>query len=130
MSPTTSGDAVKSFWHLGINIYFLYVVSHGWQDMGNKRLFLNKANGGLCPGMMPEEQFWLLVDISPIHSEKVINALLDFMVRGYDRRAACEKHGVSQGYFSGAFDRFWNAHQTVNRLIPFYTSGNSISHTG
>lgn len=98
--------------------------------VGNKRIFLNKVNGGLWPGMMPEEQFWLLVSISPIHSEKVINALMDFMVQGYDRKAACERHGVSQGYFSGAIDRFWRTHQTVNRLIPFYISEAGIPYTG
>ncbi|ENY3616570.1 adhesin biosynthesis transcription regulatory family protein [Escherichia coli O8:H49] len=90
--------------------------------MSNKCLFLRGANREILPGKMPEEQFWLLVDISPIHSEKVINALMDFMVRGYTRKMACEKHGVSQGYFSGAFDRFWRAHQTVKRLMPFYIS--------
>ncbi|WP_303244743.1 PapB/FocB family fimbrial expression transcriptional regulator, partial [Salmonella enterica] len=33
--------------------------------------------GELEPGAVPEEQFWLLVDISPIHSEKIILALKD-----------------------------------------------------
>ncbi|EBZ4618317.1 transcriptional regulator, partial [Salmonella enterica] len=34
--------------------------------------------GELEPGAVSEEQFWLLVDISPIHSEKIILALKDY----------------------------------------------------
>ncbi|EHU6799359.1 Rpn family recombination-promoting nuclease/putative transposase [Salmonella enterica] len=39
--------------------------------------------GELEPGAVSEEQFWLLVDISPIHSEKIILALKDYFVSGY-----------------------------------------------
>ncbi|EAA7540346.1 chaperone protein FaeE [Salmonella enterica] len=42
--------------------------------------------GELEPGAVSEEQFWLLVDISPIHSEKIILALKDYFVSGYLRR--------------------------------------------
>lgn len=84
----------------------------------------------LSPGKMSESQFWLLAEISPVHSKKVLNALRDFLVLGYTRREACERHEVSQGYFSGALGRFQRIHQTVNRLVPFYISEAGILYTG
>ncbi|MWP55172.1 transcriptional regulator, partial [Escherichia coli] len=46
------------------------------------------------------------------------------------RREACERHEVSQGYFSGALGRFQRTHQTVNRLVPFYISETGVPYTG
>ncbi|ENU3247737.1 MULTISPECIES: adhesin biosynthesis transcription regulatory family protein [Escherichia] len=89
--------------------------------MNGHCLYQSKVHvGGLSPGQMQEHHFWLLVEISPIHSEKVINALRDFLVLGYTRREACERHEVSQGYFSGALRRFQMINQAVIKLIPFY----------
>lgn len=94
-------------------------------------LYLSKKHGHtLSPGKISESQFWLLAEISPIHSEKVLNALRDFLVLGYTRREACERHEVSQGYFSGALGRFQRTHQTVNSLVPFYISEAGIPYTG
>ncbi|EGI3917889.1 transcriptional regulator [Escherichia coli] len=99
--------------------------------MSNSKLYMDKKYWcTLSPGKISERQFWLLVEISPIHSEKVINALQDFLVMGYNRREACERHAVSQGYFSGALRRFQHIHQTVNKLVPFYISEASVFYTG
>ena len=81
----------------------------------------------LSPGRVAEHHFWLLVEIAPLHSEKVISALRDFLVLGYSRKEACERHEVSQGYFSGALGRIQRVHLTVNRLIPFYISKAVVS---
>ncbi|RMA79663.1 MULTISPECIES: adhesin biosynthesis transcription regulatory family protein [unclassified Enterobacter] len=99
--------------------------------MSSSNLYLSKKHGCVfSPGEMSENQFWLLAEISPVHSEKVINALRDFLVLGYTRREACERHEVSQGYFSGALGRFQHTHQMVNRLVLFYISEASIPYTG
>ncbi|HAV2168376.1 TPA: transcriptional regulator [Escherichia coli] len=91
--------------------------------MNDGYLYLTKGQGrALLPGQMSEYHFWLLAEISPVHSEKVINALRDFLVQGYTRREACERHDVSQGYFSGALGRFQRVSMTVSRLAPFYIS--------
>ncbi|NJQ27158.1 transcriptional regulator, partial [Escherichia coli] len=46
--------------------------------MSSNNLYLSKKHGRtLLPGKMSESQFWLLAEISPVHSEKVINALRD-----------------------------------------------------
>ncbi|WP_396016554.1 adhesin biosynthesis transcription regulatory family protein [Escherichia coli] len=99
--------------------------------MSDHFLYLTKGHKqALLPGRMTDHHFWLLVEIAPLHSEKVINALRDFLVLGYTRKEACERHEVSQGYFSGALGRIQRTHQTVNRLIPFYTSKAVASCTG
>lgn len=75
-----------------------------------------------------ERHFWLLIEISGMHSEKVINALREHLVMGYTRREACEQHGVSQGYLSGALVRIQHLSQTVNNLLPYYVSGLAMNH--
>ena len=99
--------------------------------MNNSGLYLSKKHGRtLLPGKMSESQFWLLAEISPVHSEKVLNALRDFLVLGYTRREACERHEVSQGYFSGALGRIQRTHQAVSSLVPFYISETDTPYTG
>ncbi|EIL6232712.1 adhesin biosynthesis transcription regulatory family protein [Salmonella enterica] len=98
--------------------------------MIDSHLYLTKESEcALLPGKMSENHFWLLAEISPVHSEKVINALKDFLVLGYTRKESCERHSVSQGYFSGALARFQRVSQTVNRLVPFYISEAGIPYT-
>ncbi|MFO6428140.1 PapB/FocB family fimbrial expression transcriptional regulator [Escherichia coli] len=55
---------------------------------------------------MSELHFWLLIEISPIHSEKIILALKDFSIMGYSRKEVCERHNISSGYFSGGSEGF------------------------
>ncbi|HCU0283924.1 TPA: AFA-III adhesin operon transcriptional regulator AfaA, partial [Escherichia coli] len=44
--------------------------------MRERYLYLaDTPQGILMSGQVPEYQFWLLAEISPVHSEKVINAL-------------------------------------------------------
>ncbi|HCB9839991.1 TPA: transcriptional regulator, partial [Escherichia coli] len=44
--------------------------------MSEHFLYLTKGHKQvLSPGRMAEHHFWLLVEIAPLHSEKVINAL-------------------------------------------------------
>ncbi|EDZ5239803.1 transcriptional regulator [Salmonella enterica] len=84
-------------------------------------LLLTRSFGkSLIPGEMPEIHFWLLLEVSPIHSEKVIQSLKDHLVLGYTRVEACERHHVSPGYFSGALKRLQRVNQTVSRLMPYY----------
>ncbi|EOY9084418.1 PapB/FocB family fimbrial expression transcriptional regulator [Escherichia coli] len=44
----------------------------------------------LIPGRVTEDFFWLLIELSPLRSEKVIRALRDFLVLGYTRKEVCE----------------------------------------
>lgn len=86
-----------------------------------ERLFAFRAsNVTIMPGNMPEVQFWLLVEISPIHSEKMISALREFLVHGYSRKDICRKYNISSGYFSSALGRFQRVVFTVMQLMPYY----------
>ncbi len=89
---------------------------------------VKERSGILLPGEVSERHFWLLIEISGMHSEKVINALREHLVMGYTRREACEQHGVSQGYLSGALVRIQHLSQTVNNLLPYYVSGLAMNH--
>ncbi|CAD6177056.1 major pilu subunit operon regulatory protein PapB [Escherichia coli] len=75
----------------------------------------------LVPGRVDDIQFLLLVEISSIHSEKVIRALKDHLVDGYSRKEACDRHNVSVSYFSGALKRLKKVNQAVSWLVPYYT---------
>ncbi|MEC9714580.1 adhesin biosynthesis transcription regulatory family protein [Escherichia coli] len=95
--------------------------------MRDNYFFLDKGQCEfLIPGKMSEMHFWLLVEISPIHSEKIILALKDFLVMGYTRKEVCERHKISSGYFSGALGRFQRVNATVMQLIPFYIQMKSL----
>ena len=84
----------------------------------NKRCTLTSA--ALTAG-----QFWMLIDISPLHSEKVIRALHDFLVSGYTRREVCEKYNVSLSYFSISLRRVTHVNYVVSSLAPYYGNNSS-----
>ncbi len=89
-------------------------------------LVLTKRENELfSPGNMSELQFWLLVEISPFHSDKIINALKDFLVTGYSREEIYRRHKISSGYFSKALSRFQRVSVVVSRLVPFYGKGDA-----
>ncbi|ENY3616614.1 adhesin biosynthesis transcription regulatory family protein [Escherichia coli O8:H49] len=74
----------------------------------------------LSSGNVPEEKFWLLIDISPIHSEKVIVALLDYFVTGKSRKDICEEHNINNGYLSTSIARLNQINQMAKRLSKYY----------
>lgn len=74
----------------------------------------------LSSASLSEEQFWMLVEISPLYSEKVICALRDFLVSGYTRREVCEKYNVSLSYFSIALGRISHVNYIVSSLVSYY----------
>ncbi|EEZ9068035.1 transcriptional regulator [Escherichia coli] len=67
-----------------------------------------------------EEEFWMLVEVAPLYSEKVICALRDFLVLGYTRREACEKHNVSLSYFSITLGRISHINRVMLALASYY----------
>lgn len=80
---------------------------------------------GLLPGKVDDIQFLLLIDISSIHSEKVIQALGDYLVYGYSRKEACVRHNVSLSYFSNSLKRLRKINQIVSFLVPYYINEKS-----
>lgn len=78
---------------------------------------------GLRAGRVSHEHFRMLINISNIHSAKVILALEDFLVFGLTRQAACEKHHVALGYFSISLRRLQELSAQVVLMYPYYASG-------
>ncbi|MBW5824455.1 transcriptional regulator [Yersinia kristensenii] len=70
---------------------------------------------------MSESIFWMLIELSPFRSEKVICALRDFLVLGYTRKEVCEKYSVSYSYFSISLRRFLHVDDVTRHLINYYS---------
>lgn len=96
----------------------IYLEGRGMRD---DYLIMNKSeSNALAPGRVDDIQFLLLVEISSIHSDKVIQSLKDYLVYGYSRKEACERHHVSLSYFSSALKRLKRINQAVSWLVPYY----------
>ncbi|HBN0639570.1 TPA: transcriptional regulator [Escherichia coli] len=79
----------------------------------------------LTSGCISEEHFNKLKEISSIHSKKVLLALEDYCVCGSNRKSACAKFNVSQGYFSICLRRLQQLHANIMDIIPYYISMDS-----
>ncbi|ARD39126.1 PabB family transcriptional regulator [Edwardsiella ictaluri] len=84
----------------------------------NSTLPLSTKKDNFVPGTMTENRFWLLVEISSIHSEKVIAALNEHLVLGYSRREVCERNNVSAGYLSTSLTKLLRIDNAVTLLAP------------
>ncbi|EHR6806612.1 transcriptional regulator [Salmonella enterica] len=88
--------------------------------MEERELPYKIRNANFKPGKLSEEHFWLLIEISSMHSERVILALKDYLVFGYTRKYVIERYHVNNGYFSVSLARLINVSKTVSKLIPYY----------
>ena len=59
----------------------------------------------LFKGMQTQERFELLLSLTRIQSESVINALNDYLVRGMDKKAAAVINGVEMPNLSAALSK-------------------------
>ena len=69
---------------------------------------------------MAHDQFEALIEISSIHSHKVIPALYDHLVKGIPRKEVCQRHGVKAGYLSICIKRLARVERIVSGLVRFY----------
>lgn len=91
----------------------------------NKATYLYGSSvSGLRAGEVSREHFRLLINISNIHSTKVILALEDFLVSGLTRQDACQKHQVALGYFSISLRRLQELSAQVVLMYPHYADVN------
>ncbi len=77
-------------------------------------------NTALIPGKVSEYLFDVLIELSTIHSKKIINALRDYLVSGESRKTSCERYNASVSYFSVALGRLFYVSQLVSQLVPYY----------
>ena len=73
----------------------------------------------LTTGSVSEEQFQLLIEISSLRSEKVINALRAYFVFGYTRSEACVLFNVNSGYLSRKVKEIQQLSQHIIATYPF-----------
>lgn len=85
-------------------------------------LLFKKVMSRPVPGSLSDTCFWLLIEVSPIHSEKVIQGLRDYLVLGISTEEVCRNRGISAGYFRGALTRLMRAQCVVKLLMEYYLS--------
>ncbi|EJH8995741.1 hypothetical protein NF634_002869 [Salmonella enterica] len=80
----------------------------------------NKREKVLTPGMVSNEHFLILIDISAIRSEKVIKALQEYFVNGTPRNIICEKNQVSPGYLSLKIREMQFLSRRIMDIYPYF----------
>ncbi|ENB6579608.1 PbsX family transcriptional regulator [Escherichia coli] len=75
----------------------------------------------LGPAEFCDEHFWLLIELSGIRSEKVVLSLKDYLVDGFSRREACERHQVSASYFAISLKRMTYINNISEKMSKYYT---------
>ncbi|WP_280174214.1 PapB/FocB family fimbrial expression transcriptional regulator [Escherichia coli] len=70
---------------------------------------------------MDEEHFRILIDLSPIRSEKVMLALRDYLVHGHSRKDICERYDLNNAYLSISISRITRISRLIYSAIPYYS---------
>ncbi|WP_099588229.1 PapB/FocB family fimbrial expression transcriptional regulator [Escherichia albertii] len=65
---------------------------------------------------MQARYFELILELTPVYSERVIDALRDFLVMGVNRKEACFRNDVSLAYFSIVLKKFKHAESVVYKI--------------
>lgn len=81
---------------------------------------MDHKNKTLSPGQVSDEQFCMLIDISPVRSDKVINALQEYFVNGIARSVICEKYNVNPGYLSIKIREIQSLSRKIIDIYPYY----------
>ena len=83
-------------------------------------LLKNRGNT-LFPGQVSNDQFSLLIDISPVRSGKVINALQEYFVNGEKRNIICERYQVNPGYLSIKIREIQTLSGRILDMYPYFS---------
>ncbi|CAM4262934.1 PapB/FocB family fimbrial expression transcriptional regulator [Pseudoalteromonas maricaloris] len=70
----------------------------------------------LFKGMQSQERFELLLSLTRIQSESVINALSDYLVRGIDKKASAAINGVEVSNLSAAISKLEEKAAVIERI--------------
>lgn len=90
-------------------------------SMGNEIMLARIRRGALIPEQVNEDHFWLLIGVSSIHSEKIIQALRDHLVLGVSRKDVCERYDVNNGYFSTSLNRLQRISHAAAQMVNYYS---------
>ncbi|MBJ9214347.1 hypothetical protein I5481_20955 [Citrobacter freundii] len=78
------------------------------------------VSGGIEPGSIDKEHFYLLLSLTSISSEKMKSALEHYFVLGESHRSVCKYFGVNSSYFSLKVRVIQDVSRTVLALYPYY----------
>lgn len=84
------------------------------------RVLLRNKENTLSPGQVSNEQFRMLIDISSVRSDKVINALQAYFVNGIARNTICEEYHVNPGYLSIKIREIQSLSRKIIDIYPYY----------
>lgn len=100
-----------------------YIKEHDQQPQQTP--FLEKKNHILPSGSVSGDEFWYLIELTSIRSDKTIRALYDYFVLNRPRTHCCDKHSVGNGYFGACISRFEHVIHVVNTLLNYYKMSGS-----
>jgi hypothetical protein len=90
-------------------------------DLDSNIVLARIKQGWLISGHVRDAHFWLLVGISSMHSDRAINALFDFLVKGKPRKEACLEYGVNSGHFSIGLNRLQHISHAAAKMAEYYS---------
>lgn len=70
----------------------------------------------LFKGMQSQERFELLLKLTRINSDNVVDAMRDYLVRGMDKKAAAIINGVKSPNFTAALNKLEEKAAIVEQL--------------
>lgn len=89
-------------------------------EINNDIILARIKQGALIPGKLSENQFFLLIEMSSIRSEKMVQALQEYLVQGKARIDIYKNHGVGSSHFSLSLDRLQRLSYLVSQLSIYY----------
>ncbi len=89
-------------------------------ENNDERLQVRIKQGALVPGRITEDMFCILVEMSSIRSEKMIQALQEYLVQGKSRIAICEQYRLGSSHFSISLDRLQRLSYLAAMLTCYY----------
>ncbi|WP_240726512.1 adhesin biosynthesis transcription regulatory family protein [Escherichia sp. E4702] len=89
---------------------------------------LSKKNTVISMEEVSEDEFWCIIELSSIRSNKIIKALHEYMVLKHSRAVSCSNNGVSNGYFGSCLARIEYVIQVVSELFFYYNNATNKKH--
>lgn len=86
----------------------------------DKNPILSKRNAFFSVDGMSDDEFWCIIELCTVRSDKVIKALYEYMVLKHSRSISCNNNGVGNGYFGSCLARIEHVIRVVSKLIAYY----------
>ncbi|HAZ3906363.1 TPA: fimbrial protein [Escherichia coli] len=85
----------------------------------DKNSVISKRNAFFSVDGISDDEFWCIIELCAVRSDKVIKALYEYMVLKHSRSISCNNNGVSNGYFGCCLARIEHVIRVVSKLIAY-----------